>query len=101
MTPITVVGSNHTKLAFRRIPNSNVKLEYGIQYNRDTFIPVGMQCHGDTVFPVELPDLTEIKQWCKDHDCGVFPDIGNQDTIDYKIAFRNEKELAWFLLRWS
>lgn len=100
MTPIAPAGSNHMKLAFRRIPNSTTALEYGMQC-RDTFIPAsGIQWGEYPLIPVGLP-VTEIKQWCKDHDCGVFPDIGNQDTIDYKIAFRNEKELAWFLLRWS
>jgi len=39
--------------------------------------------------------LTESKKWCKDNNMMIW-----DDGLFY-IRFTNERDLAWFLLRWS
>ena len=39
--------------------------------------------------------LTESKKWCKDNNMMIW-----DDGLFY-IRFTNERDLSWFLLRWS
>jgi len=79
-----IFSDTQPKLVFRRVKNDKYTLEYGMEYGPGSFTPTGLRAY----------HLTDIKSWCADNDCGEFIDM-------YNIAFRNEKEMAWFLLRWS
>lgn len=78
------MSNKEPRLKFKRVNDRPYVLEYGMEYNPGTFTPTGLRDH----------HLTDIRDWCADNDCGEFIDM-------YKIAFRSEKEMAWFMLRWS
>ena len=81
---VMTMSNKEPRLKFKRVNDRPYVLEYGMEYNPGTFTPTGLRDH----------HLTDIRDWCADNDCGEFIDM-------YNIAFRNEKEMAWFLLRWS
>jgi len=83
---ILMAISAEPKLVFRRYTKGHQKyeLEYGMEFSAGTFTPTGLRDY----------HLADIKAWCVENDCGQFVDF-------YRIVFRDEKEMAWFLLRWS
>jgi hypothetical protein len=36
-----------------------------------------------------------VAEWCIENSCGI------NDTLQELIIFRNEREMVWFMLRWS
>ena len=50
---------------------------------------------GYDAWPEVQNTLTESKKWCKDNNMKIW-----DDGLFY-IRFTNERDLAWFLLRWS
>jgi len=74
------------RLEFRSVTNHPLALEYALAYYPGCFTPTGLSDR----------HTKEIKQWCKDNDCGVFDYF-----CPYTITFRDEKEVTWFRLRWT
>ena len=73
------------KLVFRPVPNVPLHLEYAMEHGPGTFTPTGMR-----------PEHTKpVLDWCSENECGIFM------SFPHHIIFRNEAELAWFLLRWT
>ena len=50
---------------------------------------------GYDAWPEVQNTLTESKKWCKDNNMKIW-----DDGLFY-VRFTNERDLAWFLLRWS
>ena len=50
---------------------------------------------GYDAWPEVQNTLTESKKWCKDNNMMIW-----DDGLFY-VRFTNERDLAWFLLRWS
>ena len=50
---------------------------------------------GYDAWPDVQNTLTESKKWCKDNNMMIW-----DDGLFY-VRFTNERDLAWFLLRWS
>lgn len=72
------------KLVFRPTDDPLV-LEYGMDYGRGTFTATGLRNY----------HTEPVAKWCFENSCGVFHDF------PYHIVFKDESEVAWFLLRWS
>ena len=78
------------KLAFVRVENHPLILQYAMLYDHGAFTPTGLRAeHTD---PVE--------QWCKEQNCGTFMRHTNPQYWCH-IEFENEEKLAFFLLRWG
>ena len=74
------------KLEFRPASNHPLALEYALAYYPGCFTPTGLRDY----------HTKEVKQWCKDNNCGAV-----DYSYPYTITFRDEKELVWFLMRWT
>ena len=72
------------KLVFRTTDDPLI-LEYGMDHGRGTFTPTGLRDY----------HTEPVAKWCFENSCGVF------HALPYQIVFKNEAEVAWFLLRWS
>ena len=82
---ILAIITDTPKLKFRKSQYDPCILEYGMEYSRGTFTPTGLR--DEHVEPVA--------KWCFDNSCGVV------HKIPYQIVFKNEAEVAWFLLAWA
>lgn len=72
------------KLVFRTTDDPLV-LEYAMDHGRGQFTPTGLRNH----------HTEPVAKWCFENSCGVL------HTFPYHIVFKDEGEVAWFLLRWS
>lgn len=79
-----VLTSSDPKLVFRRT-NDPCVLEYGMDHGHGSFTPTGMRDY----------HVEPVAKWCNDNMCGIV------HTYPHHIVFKNEGEVAWFLLRWS
>lgn len=72
------------KLVFRKTDNPLV-LAYGMEHSPGTFTPTGMREY----------HVEPVAKWCFENLCGIV------SNFPYEITFKNEAEVAWFLLSWS
>ena len=79
-----VLTNTDPKLVFRRTDDPLV-LEYGMDHGRGSFTPTGLKTH----------HVEPVAEWCFENSCGIL------HSYPYHIVFKDESEVAWFLLRWS
>ena len=68
-----------------------------------THVPVRDEwLHPNHVFGIHKPMLKEVREWLDNHKGGCYAILEDEDTFtDVAIAFSNERDAAFFLLRWS
>lgn len=73
------------KLTFKPVTNEPLRLEYSLQFGDGIY----------TSTAISPEHINPVLDWCSENECGLFL------SSPRHILFRNEGELAWFLLRWS